>query len=122
MTRPVKRALHGMRPRARITRARVFSLVAMLVLYAGVCAVASRLALEIVPALLLATISLFDFTPGRAVALRLAERRYRRLAARRAVKRVLLPASTIFVAPFVERVSAYALAMRPPPAVAFELN
>lgn len=102
----------------RLTRSRLRSLVFLLGLFALLAVAVSRLALELVPALLLAIIALFDFTPAATVARLIAERRYKRLSARRAFKRVLLPLRPIVMTLLVLRVSASALAMRPPPAPA----
>lgn len=111
----MSRLFFALELRARVTRPRLVSLAALALFFAALCLVASRLALEIVPALVLAAISLLDFTPGRAVALRLAERRYKRLSRSRSTIRVLLPLSARHARALIARLGSLALAMRPPP-------
>lgn len=106
----------------RLTRSRLGSLAVLLALFALLALAATRLALEIAPALLLAIIALFDFSPGETVARIFAERRYRKLVARRAAKRVLLPLTPVVMPLLVLRLASLALAMRPPPASALATN
>lgn len=100
--------------RGRLTRERIRSIATMSVIYAVVCLLASRLAVELVPAVLLAVVSLLDFQPAHALVERLARRR-RNQAHRRPARRSPVPRSSVRSIPLLERLAAFALAMRPPP-------
>lgn len=79
------------------------------------------MAFDLFPALLLALVLLFGYTPGERVVQHFAECRRRRIVARsRAVKRIALPAVEHVFSQLIQRLVAFALAMRPPPAPALQ--
>lgn len=77
-----------------------------------------RLALELIPAALLAFVLFLGYRPGERLIERIHERRRQRLAWRRA-KSVVLPLESSRSAELIRRVLAFDLSMRPPPASFF---
>ncbi|MGB0873505.1 MAG: hypothetical protein ACPGYP_10290 [Solirubrobacterales bacterium] len=103
----------------RLTRTSLRNVGAALALYLAIALFAPKMAFDLAPALLLALVLLFGYTPGERVVQHFAERRRRRIAGRsRAVKRIALPTVDHVFSQLIQRLIAFALAMRPPPVLA----